>query len=131
MKGRRSEYDRAYGYFLFCGFTALFISGMSAIPMTSGTAGGLGFLVAIPLFLASLAAMVGGMVLTVRLWNDWFLVSLSGMSLLFLAEIITEYGTTAFYNAVPVVYGVGVVAISGVWFLVLRRRRFPPEARNE
>lgn len=131
MKGRRSEYDLAYGCFLFSGLTALIISGMSAIPMDSGTAGGLGFLVAIPLFLASLVAMVSGIVLSVRLWKDWFLVTLSGMSVLFLAEFLTEYGSTAFYNAVPVVYGVGVVAISGVWFLVLRRGRFPPAALKE
>ncbi|MCH7603193.1 MAG: hypothetical protein IIB54_10530 [Planctomycetes bacterium] len=98
---------------------------MSAIPMDSGIAGGLGFLVAIPLFLTSLVAMVSGLVLSVRLWKDRPLVILSGMSILFIAEFLTEYGSTAFYNAVPVVYGVGVVAISSVWFLVLRRRQLP------
>jgi hypothetical protein len=99
--------------------------------MGSGTAGGLGFLVAIPLFLASLMAIVSGIVLSLRLWRDWPLITLSGMSILFLVEFFTEYGSTAFYNAVPVVYGVGVVAISGTWFLVLRRRRFPPAAVKE
>ena len=131
MKGRRSEYDLAYGCFLFCGLTALTISAMSAIPMDSGTAGGLGFLVAIPLFLASLMTIVSGIVLSVRLWKDWPLITLFGMSVLFLAEFFTEYGSTAFYNALPVVYGVGVFAISGAWFLVVRRRRFPPAAVTE
>lgn len=125
MKGRRSEYDLAYGCFLLCGLMVLIISAMSAIPMDSGIAGGLGFLVAIPLFLTSLVAMVSGLVLSVRLWKDRPLVILSGMSILFIAEFLTEYGSTAFYNAVPVVYGVGVVAISSVWFLVLRRRQLP------
>ncbi len=125
MKGRRPQYDLAYGCFLLCGLTALIISAMSALPMDSGTAGGLGFLVALPLFLTSLLAMVFGVVLSVRLWKDWSLVNLSGMSLLFIVELLTEVGSTAFYNAVPVVYGIGVVVIFGVWFLVLRRRRFP------
>ena len=101
------------------------ISAMSVIPMGSGMAGGLGFLVAIPLFLVSLAAMLVGIVQSLRFWKEWSLVILTGMSILFIAELVTEYGSTAFYNAVPIVYGVGVVAISGVWFLVLRRRRFP------
>jgi hypothetical protein len=125
MKRMRSEYDLAHGCFLFCGLTALIIAAMSAIPMDDGTAGGLGFLVIIPLSLASLAAIVVGIVLSVRIWNEWALVILSGMSLLFIAEVFTEYGSTAFYNAVPVAYGIGVTAISVVWFLVLRRRRFP------
>ena len=126
VKGTRSEYDLAHGCFLFCGFTALIISGMSAIPMDSGTAGGLGFLVAIPLVLASLVAMGLGFLMSLLHWDDWLLVTLSGMTVLFLAEVLVEYGSTAFYNAVPVAYGIGVVTISGAWFVVLRRKRFPP-----
>lgn len=125
MKGKRSGYDLAHGCFLLCGSSALIISAMGAIPAASGTAGGLGFLVAIPLSLASLVAMVSGLVLTIRLWKDWSLIILSGMSLLFIAELLSEYGSAAFYNAVPVVYGAGVVAISGAWILVLRRRCVP------
>lgn len=70
-------------------------------------------------------AMGVGIVLTIRLRQNWPLVILSGMSLLFVAEFLTEYGSIAFYNAVSVIYGIGCLAISGVCFLVLRKRRFP------
>src|SRR5438445_514936 len=99
MKLLRSERDLAHGCFVLCGLTALIISGIGAIPMDSSTAAGLGFLVAIPLFLASLGAMVVGIVLSIRNWKDWTLVLLSAISLLFVAEILTEYGSTGFYNA--------------------------------
>lgn len=125
MKKERLEYDPAYGCFLLCGLTTLIISTIGAIPMDDNTAAGLGFLVAIPLAIASLVAMVVGIVLSIRIWEDWSLVILSGMSLLFVAGMLTEYGSTAFYNAVPFVYGIGVVAISGAWFLVRRKSRFP------
>lgn len=125
VKGSRSEYDLAYGCFLLCGLTALVISAMSVIPMDPGSAGGLGILVAVPLFLVSLAAMVSGLLLSVRLWKDWSLRILSGMSILFLVEFLFEYGSAGFYNAVTGLYGVGVVAISGAWFVGVRKRRFP------
>lgn len=125
MKKNRSAYDLAHGCFLLCGLTALAIGAMSAIPLDPGIAGGVGFLVAIPLSLASLAAMVVGIVLTVRLWKQWTLVFLSGASVLLTVELLIEYGSTTFYNAVPIVYGAGVVAICGAWFLVSRRRCFP------
>ena len=57
MKKERLEYDPAYGCFLLCGLTALIISTIGAIPMDDNTAAGLGFLVAIPLAIASLLAM--------------------------------------------------------------------------
>ena len=130
VKGKRFECDLAYGCFLFCGLTALIICVMGAIPKDEGTAALLGFFVAIPLVIASIAAMVVGIILCVRLWKKWPLVILSGMSILFIAELFTEYGSTAFYNAVPIVYGVGVLVISGLWFLVLRRRHFPAAVKE-
>lgn len=132
MKKTRFQYDLAYSCFLFCGLTILAFSILSAlpIPMGSGAAGYIGFFVAIPLFLALLVAMAAGIILSARLWKHWPLVILSGMSVLFIAEIFTEYGSTAFYNAFPIVYGIGVVSITGAWFLVLRKRKFPTMAKN-
>lgn len=124
-RGGQRRPDLAYGSFLFCGLSALSIRVMSMIPMDSGTAGGLGFLVAIPLFFASLAAMVSGIVLSVRLWQDRLLLALSGLSVLYIVQFMTEFGSTAFSNSVPVVYGVVACVSSGVWFLVLRRKRLP------
>lgn len=125
MNKDRSKYDLAYGCFLFCGASALVVGIMGAIPMDSGAAGVLGFLVAIPLALASIGALVVGIVLTLLLWRHWPLLLLSGMTILFVAEIVTEAGPVAFYNAVPFLYGIGSLAICGTWFSVLRAKVFP------
>jgi len=116
------DFDIAYGSFLFCGVVALSISILSYIPMGSGTAGGLGFLVFIPLSLASLAAIVVGIVHTIKRYHHWQLVVLSVLSVMFVAEMITEYGSVMFYNLVPIVYGVCTCVFSFVWFVILRKR---------
>lgn len=118
MKGRRAEYDRAYGCFLFCGLAALVGSLMEVIPKDEGAAALLGFFVAIPLVVASFVALVGGIVLGMKLPKHWSLVLLPGMSILFVAALLTGYGSTA----ISIVYGAGVVSVSGVWFLILRKR---------
>jgi hypothetical protein len=120
----RFKYDLAYGCFLFCGASALVVGIMSSIPMNSGAAGVLGFLVAIPLAVASIAALVVGIVLSLLLWRHWPLLLLTGMTILFVTEVVTEAGTTAFYNAAPFLYGIGSLAICGIWFFVVRGRAF-------
>ena len=125
MKGQRADYDRAYGCFLFCGLAALLGSLMEEIPKDEGTAALLGFFVAIPLVVASFAALVCGIVLSMKLPKHWSLVLLPGMSILFVAALFTGYGSTA----ISIVYGAGVVTVSGVWFLILRKR--VDNARND
>lgn len=122
MPDTRQQYDIAYGCFLFIGVVLLFISILSFIPMGNGVAGGLGFLVMIPLAIASLMAMVVGIGYSARLYHHWPLVFLSLLSILFVAEMVTEYGPVAFYNMVPVLYGASTCAFSLVWFLILRKR---------
>jgi hypothetical protein len=121
----RFKYDLAYGCFLFCGASALVIGVMGAFSMDSGAAGVLGFLVAIPLALASIAALVVGIVLSLSLWRHRPLLLLAGMSILFVAEVVSEAGSVAFYNAAPFLYGIGSLAICGIWFAVLRGKTFP------
>jgi hypothetical protein len=121
----RFKYDLAYGCFLLCGASALVVGVMGSIPMNSGAAGVLGFLVAIPVAVASIAALVVGIVLSLLLWRHWPLLLLTGMTILFVAEIVTEAGTTALYNAAPFLYGIGSLAICGIWFFVVRGRTFP------
>lgn len=116
------DFDIAYGSFLFCGVVALSIGILSYIPMDSGIAGGLGFLIFIPLSLASLAAIVVGIVHTIKLYHHWQLIILSVLSVMFLAEMFTEYGSVMFYNIVPIFYGVITCAFSLVWFGILRKR---------
>jgi hypothetical protein len=98
---------------------------MGAIPMDSGAAGVLGFLVAIPLALVSIAALLLGTVQALLLWRHWPLLLLAAMTILFLAEIVTEAGSVAFYNAIPFLYGIGSLAICGNWFFLLRAKMFP------
>ncbi len=116
------KYDVAYGCFLFCGVAVLLISELSFIPMDDGTAGGLGFLVFIPLSLVALVAMAVGIGYTIRLYNHWPLVVLSLLSVLFIAEVVTEYGSAKLYNAVPILYGLSASGFSLAWFLILRKR---------
>jgi hypothetical protein len=120
-----SKYDLAYGCFLLCGASALIVGVMSVSPMGTGAAGVLGFLVAIPLALASIAALVVGVVLSFVLWRHWPLPLLSVMTVLFLAELVLEAGPVAIYNAVPFLYGIGTLVICGIWFSVVRGRMFP------
>lgn len=124
MIKNRFKYDLAYGCFLLCGASALVVGVMGAIPMDSGAAGVLGFLVAIPLAVASIAALVVGIVLSLLLWRHWPLPLLAAMTILFVAEVVTEAGTPALYNTAPFLYGIGSLAICGIWFIVVRGKAF-------
>ena len=122
MTESRRKYDIAYGCFLFSGVVALSISGLSFIPMDTGSAGGLGFLVLVPLSITLLVAMVVGIGCTIQLYYHWPLIVLSLLSVLFVAELVTEYGSAKFYNIVPILYGVITCVFSAAWFLVFRKR---------
>lgn len=114
--------DIAYGCFLIIGFTSLFSSIISAIPMSTGLAGGLGFLVLLPLSVASLVAMFVGVFLSLTILKHWPLLFLSVFSLLFLLEIITEVGSVIFYNTTGWVYGIITTGFSISWFLFSRKK---------
>jgi hypothetical protein len=123
MTETRLRYDVAYGCFFFCGVVALLISTISVIPMDTGTSGGLGFMVLIPLSIASLVAMVIGISYTIRFRQHRPLVVLSLFSVLFVAEVVTEYGSVKFYNAVSTLYGLTTCGFSLAWFFVLRKQK--------
>lgn len=116
---RRTDHDWAYACFLFCGLAALLGSLMEVIPKDEGTTALLGFFVAIPLALASIAALIGGVAFWItRLPKDWGLAGLSGTSILFAATLLTGRGSIL----IAVIYGSAVFAACGVWFLVVRSR---------
>lgn len=127
MKTRRFEYDLAYGCFLFWGLTVLSVSVIRASYTDAEWADGAGaiLLLFLPLLLASLTAMFVAVVLSIRLWRQLTLVVLAGMTILLIPTLFTKHGSTAFHTTVDIVYGVGVTGMSGLWFLALRRRRFP------
>jgi len=125
MKTGRLKYDFAYGCFLFCGMSALLITVMGKAAKDDNTSAFLGFFVAIPLVLASFAAMVAALVLSMMLWKHWPLLILSALTVLSVAVIAVVHGSEAFYTSAAILYGAGVVAMTGLWFLVLRKRHFP------
>lgn len=120
--------DLAYACFLFAGVAALALSLGSRLPVSSGAAGVFGFLVAIPLMLASLAAIGYGVFAAARLRRPSLLVLLAALSVLYVIQTFGEFGPVGLRNAAPVVYGTSVVLACGLWFLVLRRRAGPKRA---
>jgi hypothetical protein len=125
-KGRRSRRgsaaDGAYACFLFSGIAVLAVTGLGAVRMNPGTAGTVGFLVAIPVALVTLGAMALGVLLTIVLRRERPLVILSGMTLLFLAVVVTEPGPGWAGGLVSGTYGLGVAGVCGWWFLSGRKR---------
>lgn len=115
MTENRLNYDIAYGCFLFCGMAALIISSLSFIPIDPGI---LGFFVVMPLFMVSLVAMAIGIGYTIRLYHHWPLVVISLFSVLFVAEVVADYGSVV----LPILYGISACVFSFAWFLVLRKR---------
>ena len=130
MKTGRLKYDFAYGCFSFCGMTALLITIIGKTTKDDNTSALLGFFVAIPLAFASFAAMVAALVLSMMLWRHWPLLILSALTVLSVAVIALVHGSEAFYNLAAILYGLGVVAMTGLWFLVLRKRHFPASVKE-
>ncbi len=117
---RLTRHDKAYLCFLLPGLLSLVSRIASLIPMDTGISGGIGFLVLIPLALASIVTTVYGIYLTIVLHDDKFLALLAVLSLLYLTQLFTETGSAAFQNVVGLAYGLVVVGI--VWYWFFRRR---------
>jgi hypothetical protein len=132
MKIRWLKHDVAYGCFLLWALTVIALDVLMASFTDNELAQGAGaiILVLLPFLGASFIAMLVGIVLSIFLWKHWPLIIIAGSSVLFVTVYFTEFGSTAFREAVPLVYGIGVAAMSGVWFLFLRRRPFPPDLKE-
>jgi hypothetical protein len=122
VSSTRAQYDLAYALFLFCGLAALLGILMEAIPKDEGTSALLGFFVAIPLAGGALVALLVGITLSIRLPKRWPLVTLAGSSVMFVIGLLIGSRSAGYYYAICIVYGTVVIALSGVWFFVLRRR---------
>jgi len=93
--------------------------------MDSGTAGGIGFLVLIPLALITLVSVPFGIYFSIVLRRDVVLPLLSVLTILMIVEIVTEAGSVTFYNATGLVYGLLVLVLEASWFLLRRRKTYP------
>ena len=118
----KHRHDLAYACFLPPGIVSLVSAVGTVIPMSSGVAGGIGFLVLIPLTLVALVSVPTGMYLSIVLRKDVVLPLLSILTILALVEVITEAGSVAFYNATAWVYGVLVMILEVSWFFGRRWR---------
>lgn len=80
----------------------------------------------IPLTLLTLVSVPTGIYFSVVLRKDIVLPLLSVLTILMVAEIVTEAGSVEFYNATAWVYGGLGTILEASWFLVRRWRAFVP-----
>jgi len=115
------SYDFTYGCFLFCGVIVLLTAVISLIPMNTGTAGGIGFFVLIPLSVVTIIVLFIGLWRALILQKQIALTVLAGISVLFVAEIMTEFGSPLFYNIVNWTYGSIAILLPLRWFFIKRK----------
>ena len=117
----QKSYDFAYGCFLFCGVVVFLTAVIGLIPMSTGTAGGIGFLILIPLSVVTIIVLFVGLWRTIVLQKQIALTVLAGISILFVAEIMTEFGSPLFYNVVNWTYGSITILLALRWFFIKRK----------
>ncbi len=120
------DYDLAYGAYLFFGLVILLVAVISIIPTDSGMAGGMGFLLLIPLSLMGFVMLLVGLWKTVGLGRQPMLWVLALVAVLFLVEAVTEWGSAAFYNALTVFACLVTISLPLYWFVFARKRFQPP-----
>ena len=115
------KHDRAYLSFIppaILGF-ALFVANM--VPMGTGTAGGVGFLVLIPLSLLSLMTVPRGIWHALSFFRDRWLVVLALATVLVVVAVFADFDSPAVTNLLIGTYSLYAVMCIGSWFLFRRR----------
>lgn len=102
------------------------VAGLSQMmTLDIGTAGGVGFLILIPLALLALVSVPAGIILSLRYRKDYVLLILAFITILYVVEILTEAGTVQFYNLTLSIYGISGSIFVASWFLYRRKRYYP------
>jgi len=124
IAGQRRKRDIAYACFLPSGLVSLidslraFVAGS---PATVPYGDWLGILTL--LMLVGVVMTPVGLYYSVMLWRDGALLVLSILTLFMVATAVTtDADSMAFYDAMSVVHGVGVLIVVSSWFLLRRRR---------
>ena len=117
----RTTHDLAYLCFLPTTLISVVSGILKFIPVDTGTAGGVGFLILIPLALLALVSVPTGIVLSLRYRQDRALLLLSFLTVLYVLEIISEAGSTKFYNTSLSIYGILSILVLATWFLYRRK----------
>lgn len=121
---KRWKHDIAYACFLPPGLLSLIAAISMYFPMDTGTAGGIGFLILIPLSLLALTTVPIGVYYSVVYWRDAALVILSLGTILTMVQMFAEIGPVQLRNVLGLVYGVLVFALEVAWFLERRGRTY-------
>jgi len=116
-----SVYNRTYGCFLFIGLYVLLVSLLDHIPMGNGVAGGIGFLVLIPLSILSLVAFAVGVFGAVQLRHSRVLPFLAVLTSAFLVLVVTDPPSAMMIDTASWLVGGLTTAIALTWFLHWRK----------
>jgi hypothetical protein len=122
---RRRAHDLTYACFLPLGLVGLVSGVASLLPLDSGTAGGIGLLLLVPLALMSMVTAPIGVYRTLGFRHDAALWTLSLITVLMVVQLFAELGPVQVQNLVWLGYGVLVFLLQASWFLVRRRRAYP------
>ncbi len=118
------KHDLAYAAFLPPAILGIISGIASLVPMNTGTAGGIGLLLLVPLALAALVSVPFGLYSAMALRRDAALVALAVATVLMLIQLFAELGSVKFQNALWPIYGALVLALEALWFLFRRRRYY-------
>ncbi|HUF54553.1 MAG TPA: hypothetical protein VMR52_12390 [Dehalococcoidia bacterium] len=117
--------DLAYGCFVWIAFVLCAVPLMSLLPLDFTTRQVLGMLVGIPVALATLAAGLAAVVLSIVEWREWPLVTMSAVSASMLLFIIAEDEWNLVGGDVALAWYVGSTAVliffCARWFAFTRR----------
>jgi hypothetical protein len=128
MKKSVIAHDAAYICFLFWAVPVTVLGVFLAL--YGGSPQAAIIIVLIPFLLASFVTMLVGIVLSIFLWKHWPLIIIAVSSVLLARVYFKDIDSYTFQATVSLVYGIGVTAMSGLWFLFLRRRLFPPDVKE-
>lgn len=120
MSPPREVRDAAYGLHLVCGGSWAIVALLNSIPMDTGTAGGVGMFVALPLVLLSLLAGVGAVAAMAGSLGDRRLLALGALVVAVLVDFFVEAGPPGVRMAVRALYVLAATTFSIDWFA--RRR---------
>src|SRR6266853_385543 len=118
--------DLAYGCFAWIAFLLCTVPLMSLLSLDDSTVQGLGMVVGIPVALATLAAGLAAIVLSVIEWRVWPLVTMSAASVSMLLALLAENEWKLVGGDVARIWYIGLTALLVFlcvrWFAFTRRR---------
>lgn len=113
----RARQNRAYPCFVPTGLLAVIAGVVGGVPMDTGTTGGVGLLVLVPLTLLTLVFLPRGIYLSIRLRKVAILIVLSVSTVLWIVAMLAEIGPAKLRTVVSVIYGGLVMILIATWFV--------------